>query len=134
MAEPLYRQIAGDVRQKIESGELGRGAPLPREDELMEQYHASRNSIREAVKMLIALGLVETRPGQGAFVAEKIDPFVTALGTDAGFGSEAKSALDAAGVQAAGRTLEASDPAVEIQRASGTLASELQLTEGSLVV
>jgi GntR family transcriptional regulator len=130
----MYRKIAGDMRQKIESGELGRGAQLPSEIELREQYEASRNTIRAAVKMLTALGLVEIRPGQGAFVVEKIDPFVTTLGADSGFGGEAESALYAAEAQTAGRTLAASRPAVEVQQASGMLASELQLAEGSHVV
>ncbi len=110
MPEPMYRLIAGDMRQKIESGELGRGAPLPREIEFMEQYRASRNTIRDAVKMLTALGLVETRRSQGTFVVEKIDPFVTTLGPDSGFGSEAESPLHASEAAAAGRRLEASSP------------------------
>ena len=134
MPEPMYRLIAGDMRQKIESGELGRGAPLPREIELIEQYRASRNTIRDAVKMLTALGLVETRRGQGTFVVEKTDPFVTTLGPDSGFGSEAESPLHASEAAAAGRRLEASPPRVEVQEAVGVFASELQLAESSRVV
>src|SRR5258708_22373049 len=79
MADPIYRQIADDLRQKIESGELGHGDQLPTELELKDQYQASRNIIRDAVKWLITRGLVETRPGQGTFVVAKIDPYVTIL-------------------------------------------------------
>src|ERR1700735_2014379 len=76
----MYRQIAEDLRQKIESGHLGHGKQLPTALELREQYnHASPNTVRDAVKWLITRGLVETRPGQGTFVVEKIDPFVTTL-------------------------------------------------------
>src|SRR5258707_328118 len=46
MPEPMYRLIAEDLRQKIESGELGHGDQLPTELELRDQYDASRNTIR----------------------------------------------------------------------------------------
>jgi GntR family transcriptional regulator len=79
MPDSMYRQIADDLRQKIESGELGPGALLPAELQLRGQYDASGTTVRDAVKWLIGMGLVETRPGQGTFVVEKIDPFVTTL-------------------------------------------------------
>jgi GntR family transcriptional regulator len=79
MAQPMYQQIADDLRNKIESGDLQRGSQLPTELELRETYDASRNTIRDAIKRLIGLGLVETRPGQGTFVTMKVDPFVTPL-------------------------------------------------------
>jgi GntR family transcriptional regulator len=79
MAPPMYHQIADDLRAKIESGGLAPGDQLPTELELREQYEASRNTIRDAIKRLTGLGLVETKPGQGTFVVQKIDPFVTAL-------------------------------------------------------
>ena len=134
MREPTYRLIAEDLRQKLESGELGPGAMLPSEIDLRDQYNASRNTVRDAVKWLTALGLVETRPGQGTFVVEKIDPFVTTLGPDSGFGSEAENTLYASEAAAAGRTLEVSGPRVEVQYAGKVVASELQLAEGTDVV
>jgi GntR family transcriptional regulator len=79
MAQPLYHQIADDLRDQIESGRLMPEAQLPTELELRERYDASRNTIRDAIKRLISLGLVETRPGQGTFVVQKIDPYVTTL-------------------------------------------------------
>ena len=90
MPDPMYRRIADDLRAQIESGELGRGGQLPTELELRDRYDASRNTIRDAIKWLINRGLVETRPGQGTFVVEKIDPFVTNLSAEleSGFGGE----------------------------------------------
>jgi len=82
MPEPMYRQIAEDLRGKIEMGEIAQGAQLPTEIELMEQYDASRNTVRDAIKLLTARDLVETRPGQGTFVVERINPFVTTLTED----------------------------------------------------
>src|SRR5260370_19617573 len=90
MAEPMYRRIAEDLRQKIESGQLGSGRQLPTELELREQYDASRNTIRDALRWLITRGLIETRPGQGTFVVEKIDPVVTNL-SDLGTGGIERS-------------------------------------------
>src|SRR6266516_6919151 len=82
MAEPMYRQIAEDLRGKIERGEIAQGAQRPTEIELIEQYDASRNTVRDAIKLLTARDLVETRPGHGTFVVEKINPFVTTLTSD----------------------------------------------------
>jgi GntR family transcriptional regulator len=54
----------------------------PTELELRDRYSASRNTVRDAIKRLIGQGLVQTRPGQGTFVAVKFKPFVTVLSTD----------------------------------------------------
>jgi GntR family transcriptional regulator len=134
MPEPMYRLIADDLQRKIETGVLGPGDQLPTEIELRDEYQASRNTVRDAVRWLIGRGLVETRPGQGTFVVEKIDPFVTALstGVDSGFGGE--SAAYASEVAASRRTPTVTDPRVEIQRADGVVASELGLGQGSTVV
>ena len=90
MANPMYRQIAEDLRAQIESGELKPGQQLRTELELREHYGASRNTVRDAIKWLTNLGLVETKPGQGTFVVQKIDPFVTTLTGDprTGLGSD----------------------------------------------
>ena len=82
MAEPMYRRIAEDLRQQIELGEVEPAQQLRTELELREHYGASRNTVRDAIKWLTTLGLVETRPGQGTFVVRKIDPYVTTLTTD----------------------------------------------------
>ena len=82
MANPMYRQIAEDLREQIESGRLEPGQQLLTEIELRERYGASRNTVRDAIKLLTALGLVETRPGQGTFVPKKIDSFVSTLSGD----------------------------------------------------
>jgi len=79
MTDPMYRQIADDLREQIESGQLRPGQQLQTEIELREHYNASRNTVRDAIKWLTALGLVETRLGQGIFVVTRIDPFVTTL-------------------------------------------------------
>lgn len=134
MPDPMYRRIADDLRRQIKSGELAPGIQVPTELELRERYDASRNTVRDAVKRLINLGLVETRPGQGTFVVEKINPFITNLSAEleSGFGGE--STAYASGVEARNRTPDTTTPRVEIQQAVGVIASELGLDKGSAVV
>jgi GntR family transcriptional regulator len=138
VGEPLYRMIAENLRRKIESGELPRKprAPLPTENELQKEFGASRNTIRDAMKFLISLGLVETRPGQGTFVVEKPNPFVTTLtgnpvSTARGYGG---GDVYIGEVAASGRTPTNSEPRVEIQLATPAQARALRLEEGAQVV
>jgi GntR family transcriptional regulator len=131
----MYRQIAEDLRSKIEAGELAQGAQLPTEIELTDQYAASRNTVRDAIKWLITRGMVETRPGQGTFVVEKITPFVTTLTGDpqTGLGGGEDDIYDLE-VKANRRIPTVSDPRVEIQLANEVIAAELQIDVLSTVV
>ncbi|HEY1702012.1 MAG TPA: GntR family transcriptional regulator [Trebonia sp.] len=131
MPQPMYQQIADTIRQQIEDGELPRGKQLPTELELRETFDASRNTVRDAIKRLAALGLVETKPGQGTFVTRAKDPFVTTLSTDpkTGFGGgEGASRLSALAV-AGGTEKEtvASTPRVEVQKAEAWMQRRLRL-------
>jgi GntR family transcriptional regulator len=133
----MYKRIADDLRAKIESEELGPGEQLPIETALMKEYKASRNTVREAIKMLTTLGLVEPRAGQGTFVADKIVPYVTTLTIDPATGragGEGEDPVYTAAVEASGRTPTDSDPRIEIQGASAFVAHELGLDEGAEVV
>jgi GntR family transcriptional regulator len=134
VADPRYRQIAESLRRQIEDGELRHGEQIPTELELREIYDASRNTVRDAVKWLITRGLVETRPGQGTFVVEKIDPFVTVVDSRSGFGAGEGTASYASEVAAHRRKATVSDPRIEIHQADAYVAGELDLAEGSLVV
>lgn len=137
MPDPIYRRIAEDLRQKIESGELAPGSQLPTEVDLRDVYDASRNTIRDAVKWLISRGLVETRLGQGTFVVEKFEPFITTLSGDwqdeSGLGGgEGRAALEE--VKARHRMADASEPRVEVRRAAGYVADRLQVSEDATVI
>ncbi len=135
MTDPMYRQIAEDLRQQIESGVLTPGQQLSTELELRERYNASRNTVRDAVKWLTNLGLVETRPGQGTFVVEDKNPFVTTLSGDpkTGFGGgEGTSYLSE--VSERNRKLSTSPIQVEIQQASAEVAAGLSLAVGTEVI
>jgi GntR family transcriptional regulator len=135
MANPMYRQIAEDLRGQIESGTLAAGNQLPTELELRDRYSASRNTIRDAIKWLTSLGLVETRPGQGTFVIEDIDPFVTVLSGNPSTGwggDEGTSYLSE--VAERNRKPTTSPVQVEIQEASGDIANGLWIDKGNEVI
>src|SRR5215471_14253896 len=137
MTEPIYRQIADDLRQQIESGELRPGEQLKTEIELREKYDTSRNTIRDAIKLLITRGLIETRPGQGTFVVETIIPFVTTLTGDPGAGLRGdEGPTYTREVQARLRRPSDTRPEVGIHEAGGPVPAtgELLLPTGTLVV
>jgi DNA-binding FadR family transcriptional regulator len=62
--------IADQIRAAIVSGQLGAGERLPPERELAEQFGVSRVTVRDALRGLEAMGLIEVRVGArgGAFV------------------------------------------------------------------
>ncbi len=68
---PPYLTIAADLREKIADGELLPGEQVPSLDALSESYHVSRTTAQRAVRVLIAEGLLESRPRWGTFVAER---------------------------------------------------------------
>lgn len=71
MSSPLHLSISEQLRQQIIDGEYTPGAKLPSESELIEQFQASRITIRRAVANLVRQGLVHTHQGKGVFVTKK---------------------------------------------------------------
>jgi|SRR5580700_9714997 GntR family transcriptional regulator len=136
MANPMYRQIAEDLRAQIEGGDLEPGQQLRTEIELREHYGASRNTVRDAIKLLTARGLVETRPGQGTFVIRKMKPYITTLTGSPKVPTLYGEVDDSAAGETPGseRVLYSTDPQVEIQKASLSVARLLRIAEGSQVI
>jgi len=135
MAQPMYQQIADDLRRQIEAGTLEPGKQLPTELELREKYSASRNTVRDAIKRLAGLGLVESRPGSGTFVTRKADPFITVLTQDpkTGYGG-GEGATYLSQVSAAHRGPETSQVRVELKPAPEEVALRLRVAPGDQVV
>jgi len=69
----VYHRVVDEIKTRIFEGRLKPGDRLPAERELAEMLGVSRTSVREALKMLAAEGLVKIKHGQGAFIAEQ-DP------------------------------------------------------------
>jgi len=65
-----------DLRERILSGELSNGSRLAAERELAEQYGVSGATIREAVRVLATIGLVDVRHGAGTFVTAESDTMI----------------------------------------------------------
>lgn len=61
------------LRQIIASGELAPGQKFPPEPDLCDRLGVSRSSLREAVRTLGALGVIESRHGSGTYVSQ-LDP------------------------------------------------------------
>jgi GntR family transcriptional repressor for pyruvate dehydrogenase complex len=58
-----YERVVEQVEEAIETGSLCPGERLPSERELMVQFSVSRSTVREALRVLQARGLVRSRPG-----------------------------------------------------------------------
>jgi GntR family transcriptional regulator len=153
--QPMYLQIADDLRKRIELGAalpsesddsaavepdghlpaaLRPGRQLPTEFALSEAYSASRNTIRDAIKRLTSMGLVETRPAQGTFVTRRIDPFVTVLSTDPEAPRGAEGATYLSDVNSNQRQARVSVPRVEIQAPPVEVGRRLRIGQAAQVV
>lgn len=73
----IYLEIADSLRRKIASGQYGEGQVLPSEATLGETHGASRVTIRKALEVLRADGLVESRQGFGWMASA--EPFPQSL-------------------------------------------------------
>jgi len=66
--QPRYRQLAQTLIAEIQAGKFPLGSLLPTENELCEQFGASRFTVREAVRQLVQMGMVSRRAGIGSRV------------------------------------------------------------------
>ncbi|MFC4034059.1 GntR family transcriptional regulator [Streptomyces polygonati] len=69
-----YERIADNLRQRISAGELSPGDRLPAETTLVEEYAKSLPTIRQALGVLQAEGLIEKLHGRGNFVRRPRTP------------------------------------------------------------
>lgn len=65
---PLSVQIGDQLRENITNGTWPVGTRVPGEFELMKTFETSRNTVRESLRALVHLGLLESRPGDGTYV------------------------------------------------------------------
>ena len=71
---PRYAQLAAVIREDIFSGRLAAGDRVPSEAELMAEHGLSKATVNEALRVLVAEGLVTRRAGSGSFVADHVPP------------------------------------------------------------
>ncbi|HBP38849.1 MAG TPA: GntR family transcriptional regulator [Clostridiales bacterium] len=80
----LYEEIVKQILDKIKTGELKPGDRLPTERDLALQLKVSRTAIREALRSMELMGLIDSRVGGGTFIKEMtleylMDPFAGVL-------------------------------------------------------
>ncbi|MEU3452950.1 winged helix-turn-helix domain-containing protein [Micromonospora sp. NPDC006766] len=71
MNRPKYEQVASAIRDQIEAGTLKPGDQLPTTQGLIEMYGVSYGSVRTALLILKAEGLIEGRQGEGVYVRKR---------------------------------------------------------------
>lgn len=79
--ESVLQSVINRLTDAIKSGELKPGDKMPSEVELAEAFGVARSSVREAIKILSYLGVLESRRSEGTFVCSgfsesMIDPMV----------------------------------------------------------
>jgi GntR family transcriptional repressor for pyruvate dehydrogenase complex len=68
----VVESIVEQIVRQIQAGRLKPGDKLPSERQLIEMLGVGRSSIREALQGLAAIGVVESRAGQGTFVSQSV--------------------------------------------------------------
>ena len=67
----VYEEIVVKIKDMLENGRLKSGDQLPGERELSEVFQVSRSSVREALRTLETQGFLESRQGDGTYIASK---------------------------------------------------------------
>jgi len=66
----IYEEVASQIQRLISEGRLRPGDHLPPERELAERFGVSRTSVRDAIRVLELMGLLEPRQGEGTVVRD----------------------------------------------------------------
>jgi GntR family transcriptional regulator, transcriptional repressor for pyruvate dehydrogenase complex len=69
----VYEQVIQQIKDMIADGTLKKGDKLPSERELVEDLKVSRTSIREALRSMEDIGIVECKQGEGNFIGTNIE-------------------------------------------------------------
>ncbi len=69
----VYEVIMEQIKDIVKKGELKTGDKLPSERELADKLQVSRTSVREALKALTMLGLIESKHGEGNFIKSNFE-------------------------------------------------------------
>ncbi|MBX4261867.1 FadR family transcriptional regulator [Clostridium estertheticum] len=64
----VYEQVIDQIKNMIDQGALKKGDKLPSERNLVQQLEVSRASIREALRALEVIGLIDCRQGEGSYI------------------------------------------------------------------
>jgi GntR family transcriptional repressor for pyruvate dehydrogenase complex len=70
----LSQLVLENIEASIRDGQFKPGSMLPSEKEMSDMYSVGKSSVREAIKMLQVLGVVESIQGRGTYLRESIGP------------------------------------------------------------
>lgn len=73
VARKVYQQVVDQIQNMIIDGSVRGGERLPPERRMAERLQVSRNSVREAMRALEILGIVECRHGGGNYIRKNVD-------------------------------------------------------------
>jgi DNA-binding FadR family transcriptional regulator len=90
----IAEEVADRIRVLMLDGTFPPGEPLPSERHMAERFGVSRGSIRDALRTLETIGLLETRHGQGTFPHElSVDRLVAPLASVMAYRSDLQDEL-----------------------------------------
>ncbi|MFV8130216.1 FadR/GntR family transcriptional regulator [Streptomyces syringium] len=72
--QSLVDAVVDQLRAQVTAGEWPVGGRIPTEHALAEQLQVGRNTVREAVRVLVHAGMLRSRQGEGTFVVSTADP------------------------------------------------------------
>jgi len=129
-----YQDIVEELRASILEGRLDAGERLQSENELAERYGTSRPTVRRAIALLKAEGLVSTEQGRGAFVRPR--PHVRLLLSGENFRRHRRAGVSCFNAQVAEQGQVPEQRLLEVTRvaASNEVALRLGVDRDSLVV
>ena len=83
----VYEEIVAKIKEMIEKGRFKSGDQLPVERELAEVFRVSRSSVREALRSLESQGFIESRQGDGTYIASQpvealVRPLASVISTE----------------------------------------------------
>ncbi|NLU69630.1 FadR/GntR family transcriptional regulator [Streptomyces sp. HNM0574] len=126
--QSLVDTVVAELREHLTSGEWAVGERIPTEHALAEQLQVGRNTVREAVRVLVHAGMLRSRQGEGTFVVSCADPAAIMRGVQrAGIRDvlELRIALEAEGARLAATRHDADD----LARMRAALAAQSGLVD-----
>ena len=76
--EDIVKALSDYITESILSGDLNPGDKIPSEREMVKLFDVNRSALREAIKVLSTIGLLDVCPGQGTFISTKNSDFFDA--------------------------------------------------------
>ena len=116
MGMHLYQTICSDLRKAVMTGHYATGVRIPSENELAERYHASRGTVRKALRILEEEGILKPQQGSGYLVLSPEYTRFSLQFSDNPAGSSAKYL------------------SIDVIQADAELAARLDVSQGTMLV